>query len=77
MYLFSQVLTEFYRLMHRRYTAEQYINLVKKLREARPTVHISSDFIVGFPGETDEDFEETMKVVNEVKFDQSFSLCTQ
>ncbi len=59
--------------MHRRYTAEQYINLVRKLREARPTVHISSDFIVGFPGETDEDFEETMKVVNEVKFDQSFS----
>ncbi len=59
--------------MHRRYTAEKYLELVKKLREARPTVHISSDFIVGFPGETDEDFNETMKIVNEVKFDQSFS----
>ncbi len=59
--------------MHRRYTAESYVNLVRKLREARPTVHISSDFIVGFPGETDEDFEETMKIVNTVKFDQSFS----
>ena len=59
--------------MHRRYTAEEYVELIKKIRAARPTVHISSDFIVGFPGETDEDFNETMKVVNEVKFDQSFS----
>ena len=59
--------------MHRRYTAKQYIELVKKIRAARPSVHISSDFIVGFPGETDEDFEQTMKVVDEVKFDQSFS----
>lgn len=59
--------------MHRRYTAKEYIKLVKKLRKARPSVHISSDFIVGFPGETEEDFNETMKVVNEVKFDQSFS----
>ena len=59
--------------MHRRYTAKQYIELVKKIRVARPSVHISSDFIVGFPGETDEDFEQTMKVVDEVRFDQSFS----
>lgn len=59
--------------MHRRYTAKQYVELIKKIRAARPTVHISSDFIVGFPGETDEDFNETMKIVNEVKFDQSFS----
>ncbi len=59
--------------MHRRYTVAQYKELVKKLRAARPSVHISSDFIVGFPGETKEDFEETMKVVNEVEFDQSFS----
>lgn len=59
--------------MHRRYTAKQYIELVKKIRAARPSVHISSDFIVGFPGETDEDFEQTMKVVDEVRFDQSFS----
>ena len=59
--------------MHRRYTAKQYVELIKKIRAARPTVHISSDFIVGFPGETEEDFNETMKIVNEVKFDQSFS----
>ena len=59
--------------MHRRYTAKQYIELVKKIRAARPSVHISSDFIVGFPCETDEDFEQTMKVVDEVRFDQSFS----
>ena len=59
--------------MHRRYTAKQYIELVKKIRAARPSVHISSDFIVGFPGETDEDFEQTMKVVDELRFDQSFS----
>ena len=59
--------------MHRRYTAKQYSELVKKIRAARPSVHISSDFIVGFPGETDEDFEQTMKVVDEVRFDQSFS----
>ena len=59
--------------MHRRYTAKQYIELVKKIRAARPSVHISSDFIVGFPGATDEDFEQTMKVVDEVRFDQSFS----
>ena len=59
--------------MHRRYTAKQYIELVKKIKAARPSVHISSDFIVGFPGETDEDFEQTMKVVDEVRFDQSFS----
>ncbi|MBE6422253.1 tRNA (N6-isopentenyl adenosine(37)-C2)-methylthiotransferase MiaB [Succinivibrio dextrinosolvens] len=59
--------------MHRRYTAKQYVELIKKIRAARPTVHISSDFIVGFPGETDEDFNETMKIVNEVKIDQSFS----
>ena len=59
--------------MHRRYTGKQYIELVKKIRAARPSAHISSDFIVGFPGETDEDFEQTMKVVDEVRFDQSFS----
>ena len=59
--------------MHRRYTAQSYIKLCEKLRQARPNIHISSDFIVGFPGETQDDFEETMKVVNTVGFDQSFS----
>lgn len=59
--------------MHRRYTVAEYKELVRKLRAARPSVHISSDFIVGFPGETQEDFEQTMQVVNDVEFDQSFS----
>jgi len=59
--------------MHRRYTAEEYLTLVQKLRVARPSIHISSDFIVGFPSETAEDFQKTMEIVNKVRFDQSFS----
>lgn len=59
--------------MHRRYTAKSYLELVKKIRAVRPTARISSDFIVGFPGETQEQFEETMELVRKVKFDQSFS----
>jgi tRNA-2-methylthio-N6-dimethylallyladenosine synthase len=59
--------------MNRKYTREQYIEVTKKLRLARPDMYISTDIIVGFPGETDEDFEETMSLVKEVRFDQSFS----
>ena len=59
--------------MHRRYTAASYLELAAKLRQARPGVLISSDFIVGFPGETASDFEDTLKLVNAIKFDQSFS----
>ena len=61
------------KLMHRRYTAKSYLELVEKLRTARRSVRISSDFIVGFPGESAEDFEATMDLVRAVKFDQSFS----
>lgn len=61
------------RRMNRRYTREQYIQLTKKLREARNDIYISTDIIVGFPGETEEEFEETMSLVREVRFDQSFS----
>ncbi len=59
--------------MKRGYTALEYKSLVRKLRAARPDLSLSSDFIVGFPGETEEDFEKTMKLIDEVGFDASFS----
>ncbi len=59
--------------MKRNYTVEDYIETVRRLRMARPDLSLSSDFIVGFPGETDEDFEQTMELVNETGFDTSFS----
>ena len=59
--------------MKRGYTALEYKSLIRKLRAARPEISLSSDFIVGFPGETDEDFEKTMKLIDEVGFDNSFS----
>ncbi|MDD7442013.1 MAG: tRNA (N6-isopentenyl adenosine(37)-C2)-methylthiotransferase MiaB [Sutterellaceae bacterium] len=60
-------------LMKRGYTVEQYESIIRRLREARPDVCVTSDFIVGFPGETEEDFEETMRLIDRVKFDASFS----
>ena len=65
----NEVLTR----MKRRYTREHYLQIIKKLRLHCPDVHISSDFIVGFPGETEEDFQGTMDLIDEVGFDQSFS----
>jgi len=59
--------------MKRGHTAEQYIDIIRRLKIARPDISISSDFIVGFPGESDEDFADTMKLIEEVGFDQSFS----
>ncbi len=59
--------------MKRGYTTLEYKSLVRKLRGARPDLALSSDFIVGFPGETAEDFEKTMKLIDEVGFDASFS----
>ncbi len=59
--------------MKRGYTAIEYKQKIRKLREVRPDISISSDFIVGFPGETDRDFEETMQLIADVGFDQSFS----
>ena len=58
--------------MKRGYTALEYKSIVRKLRAARPGLSLSSDFIVGFPGETDEDFERTMKLVEDVRFDGAF-----
>ncbi len=59
--------------MKRGHTAIEYKQKIRKLREVRPDISISSDFIVGFPGETDSDFEATMKLISDVAFDQSFS----
>ncbi len=59
--------------MKRGYTALEYKSVVRKLRAARPDISITSDFIVGFPGETDADFEATMKLIDDVGFDASFS----
>ncbi|MFN3964614.1 MAG: tRNA (N6-isopentenyl adenosine(37)-C2)-methylthiotransferase MiaB [Silanimonas lenta] len=59
--------------MKRNHTVLEFKAKIRRLREARPDICISSDFIVGFPGETDRDFEQTMKLIEEVGFDQSFS----
>jgi len=59
--------------MKRGHTAIEYKQKIRSLRAVRPDISISSDFIVGFPGETDSDFEATMKLISEVGFDQSFS----
>ena len=59
--------------MKRGYTALEYKSVIRKLRAARPDLSLSSDFIVGFPGETAEDFEKTMKLIDEIGFDNSFS----
>jgi len=59
--------------MKRGYTTLEFKQKIRKLRHVRPDISVSSDFIVGFPGETDADFEQTMKLVEDVGFDQSFS----
>jgi tRNA-2-methylthio-N6-dimethylallyladenosine synthase len=59
--------------MKRGYTALEFKHKIRKLRAVRPDISISSDFIVGFPGETEADFEKTMKLIDDVGFDQSFS----
>lgn len=59
--------------MKRGYTALEYKSIVRKLRAARPDISITSDFIVGFPGESEADFEATMKLIEDVGFDASFS----
>ena len=61
-------------MMKRPHTAIEYKSIIRKLRKARPDIQISSDFIVGFPGESKQDFQDTMKLIKEVDFDMSFSL---
>ena len=65
----SNVLTK----MNRPYTLDLYIDIVDKLRSARPDIQISSDFIVGFPGEKDSDFEQTMDIAQRIRYINSFS----
>ena len=60
-------------LMKRNHTVLEYKSIIRKLRAIRPNISISSDFIVGFPGETDRDFEDTMNLINDIGFDHSFS----
>lgn len=59
--------------MKRRYKAADYIKIIEKIRKIRPNISMSSDFIIGFPGETDEDFEDTMRLIETIGYDLSFS----
>lgn len=60
------------KLMHRGYTRERFLDLVQKLRRVNPGMGIATDLIAGFPGETEEDFEQTLSLVREAEFDQAF-----
>jgi len=60
-------------MMKRNHTALEYKSRIRKLRKIRPDISMSSDFIIGFPGETEEDFHHTMDLINDIGFDQSFS----
>lgn len=64
--------TKMLKVMNRRYTKEQYLELVEKMKEQIPGVVFTTDIIVGFAGETEEDFEDTLDIVNKVKFEQVF-----
>jgi tRNA-2-methylthio-N6-dimethylallyladenosine synthase len=59
-------------LMHRGYTREKFLGIIKKLRAVRPEIGIGTDIIVGFPSETEEDFEQTLSLAREVEFDQAY-----
>lgn len=59
--------------MNRRHTAEEYLRIIEKLRSYRPDLALSGDFIVGFPGETDADFEDTLQIVRDTKYAQAYS----
>jgi tRNA-2-methylthio-N6-dimethylallyladenosine synthase len=60
------------KLMHRGYTRERFVGLARKLRAVCPAIGLSTDFVVGFPGESEEDFQETLSLAREVEFDQAF-----
>ncbi|NLY55738.1 MAG: tRNA (N6-isopentenyl adenosine(37)-C2)-methylthiotransferase MiaB [Firmicutes bacterium] len=65
--------TAILRRMNRGYTADEYLRLVEKIKAAVPGISLTTDIIVGFPGETDEDFADTMRVVKEVQYDSAFT----
>jgi len=60
------------KIMHRGYTRERFLGIIEKLRRAKPGIGLSTDIIVGFPGETEEDFEQTLSIAREVEFDQAY-----
>jgi tRNA-2-methylthio-N6-dimethylallyladenosine synthase len=60
------------KLMHRGYTRERFLGIIKKLRRAKPGIGITTDIIVGFPGETEDDFEQTLSLAREVQFDNAY-----
>ena len=60
-------------LMNRKHSVEQYLNLISKLKQINPLIKFSSDFIIGYPGETDIDFEDTLKLLKEVNFINTYS----
>ena len=59
--------------MNRKHTTEEYLNIIDKLKKANPNIKLSSDFIIGYPGETQDDFEKTIKLMEKVKFINSYS----
>ena len=65
--------TEILKKMNRKYTKESYLSLVERIREKNPKLSLTTDIIVGFPGETEEDFEDTMDIVKKVRYDSAFT----
>ena len=59
--------------MNRKHTVEEYLEILKKLIKAKPEIKFSSDFIIGYPGETNQDFKETVKLINQVGFINTYS----
>ena len=59
--------------MNRKHSIEEYLNVIHQLKKVKSNIQFSSDFIIGYPGETNEDFKQTLKLINKVKFINSYS----